>query len=163
MKLLLAYIVYFFLFYQIAFCQTQNDTLFVKKIPVRSGMIIHSNKLFFGDPAPGILITSTSDSIFNLSKGIVKSVFNVEGEFAVIVKDNEGDFITYAGLKETVVRKGDIVSLGKFIGVIDKNYDDIFKLYLIISNRELKDRTIKFLKRRHLVSMVNVAILTDPL
>ena len=145
----------FFLSAGNAICQTNEDTIYLNDFPVRKGIIIQ-NKLLpepgrIVDPGPGITFLSIGDSIFHFANGKVLRVFTIEGDKVVMIKNNDGYFVSYAGLKQSNLQTGDSISERTFIGILSKNDDGKFELQLIITDSKARDyyfdETIKILKK----------------
>ncbi|HLK31402.1 MAG TPA: hypothetical protein VKT28_22675 [Puia sp.] len=138
-------------------CQDKKDTVYLKNLPVKDGIIIRYESLF-GDPGNGMDIYSTHDSVFHFAEGKVSSIFTIEGAKVVLIKNHDGYFISYTGLKNSFLNKGDSISEGTFIGALEKNEEGNFELQLIILSPKYpddnSDYTIKVLEKYHLIKQI---------
>jgi murein DD-endopeptidase MepM/ murein hydrolase activator NlpD len=91
---------------------------------------------YFEIPHKGLsIVPGQNDSVKSVFKGKVISVFRFSNVFAVMI--NYGDyFITYAYLDNPVVKKGDQVKEGEFLGLLSSPYR---QLELMLTDRRDKE------------------------
>lgn len=90
------------------------------QLPVRDGKIVKGT-----EPASlhlskidGVIITSKNDSCFSTEDGIVTTTFNLQGEYAAIIKTLDNRFVTYSNLAKITISRNSAVKKGTFIGLL---------------------------------------------
>jgi hypothetical protein len=117
--------------------QAQEIDLSIEKLPLINGVIYKPPKRYsycLGNRRDGVLIASQNDSCFATTEGVVISNLDLGEEFATIVSTFDKKYITYAGLKELAMQKGDTVKKSSLVGLV-KPIDSSFELVYIICNK----------------------------
>jgi hypothetical protein len=142
----------FFVFSNKCISQYQKEgTIYVKNFPVKNGVIFYHN-YNFGDPSSGINIITENDSVFHFENGIVVSIFSIEDEKSVLIKNKDNIFICYIGLEKNCVEKDDSVFKNTFIGKLKMNEDKKFDLQFSVINKNGN-----FYYQKELIAFLNIS------
>jgi len=108
------------------FSQKKINPVKIKGLPVRDGLLYKpSSKLSenIRQPVNGAEIVTQQDSCFALTKGNVTAVFDLGDEFACVVRYSKDLLVTYAGLADIFLTKGQLVEKGMPLGLLNKTED----------------------------------------
>lgn len=87
------------------------------------------------DGMPGVTFISKSDSVFSICDGIANAVFDLGTGFAMTIRNNDL-FYSYANLSKSFIQKGDTVKKGSLIGLANKDFENGYNLFFIVSNKK---------------------------
>jgi hypothetical protein len=106
------------------FAQSKRDTITISNYIVKQGNIYSYTEFHAGisDPSNCINITTTEDSAFSVSDGIVKSFFKVYQNDYVMIESKDAWF-TYGNIDISGLKKMDTIKIGQFLGLISKSND----------------------------------------
>jgi len=100
------------------------DSVLLSNYPVKNGVAYQWNYSNTYGCQLGVnnsvYIVSRVDSVFHSYAGKVFGIFNLgEGEIAVVLDGTPNVLFTYANMKSIVVKSGDYIKKGQFIGLMD--------------------------------------------
>ncbi|MBO9635744.1 MAG: peptidoglycan DD-metalloendopeptidase family protein [Chitinophagaceae bacterium] len=108
----------------------------------------HSDKLNFScgpdRQVPGIVLQSQAGLIYSPVRAKVFNVFEIEGDWAVMLETDGEYFIVLASIKSLNIKKGDMIEKGAIIGESTWNEaENKYEMELLISRKDKKDTTIE--------------------
>jgi len=126
--------------------QRDSASLFEKskgkwEYPIVNCLKVEKYELYRSCMNPGNFSLTTnfiSDKSVNakaIFEGHVATVAKVEDMY-VVITNYANYFITYVGLIDTELKKGDFILRGQTLGKIQKDYDDKFRLYIYLDKGE---------------------------
>ena len=126
----------------------------VNVLPVRSG-ILYKPQAKIGDirrPVNGAEISTTQDSCFALTDGLVSAVFDLGDEFACVVRYSNNLLVTYSGLGNLneSIEKGQTIRKGRFIGLLNKINDKNILNFMITNQKGINlafEKIVAFIKK----------------
>jgi hypothetical protein len=120
-------VIFLLIFFQITgktlLAQKIIDSIKVCGYPVREGVIYqYDTNPWRGlcGQEQGVSILTKNDSVFHIGEGKIIGIHfsgNDEGAYAVIIRSEKDEFISYSNLKSVILCKGDIVKKGTFLGL----------------------------------------------
>ncbi len=133
--------------------QNNNDTVYTKRFPLKEGRIPvpgYMKQISMACPQYGIDVYSKEDTIRHFADAVVCAIFSIGNGKAVILKNTDSTFVTYAGLRQCFFLKGDKITKGATVGLLvqDKS-SGMYGLDMIVSTG-LKDfsykQTLKYMR-----------------
>lgn len=120
------------------FSQKKNNSVKIKGLPVREGLLYKPSSILsenLRQPVDGVEITTQQDSCFALTKGNVTAVFDLGDEFACVVRYSKDLLVTYAGLADIFLTKGQLVERGMPLGLLNKTEDKNILTFMMTTQK----------------------------
>lgn len=120
------------------FSQKKNIPVKIKGLPVREGLLYKPSSRLSENlvqPVNGVEITTRQDSCFALTKGNVTAIFDLGDEFACVVRYSKDLLVTYAGLADIFLTKGQLVERGMPLGLLNKTEDKNILTFMMTTQK----------------------------
>jgi len=93
---------------------------------------------FHGCGGSGVTVRSNTSTVFSITDGKVRAVFNLsEKAFAVVIKGSDSNFYAYSSFDTIYVHTEDSVDKGSIVGKVAESTDEkIFEITIIIADKD---------------------------
>lgn len=86
----------------------------------------------------GLSVASVTDSVVHaIATGSILTVFDIEGEVTVVIK-NGSCFTSYSGFRKAFVQKGDSVASGQMLATLNQNDKKMYQLNIQLLSAKAK-------------------------
>ena len=112
-----------------ASAQNIIDSIPLNEFPVRKGVIYKyeyksNTAQVYASTLSIVGVVTQEDSVFHFEEGKVAAVFAIDELSTVIIRNSKNELITYSNLSSSLLKKGDEITRGDFIGTTADAYDE---------------------------------------
>lgn len=133
------------------------DSIHLYNYPVREGVIYKYE--YKPNSSQGcatalsiVSVLTNNDSVFHFEEGQVAGVFAIDDLYAVVIRNVRDEFITYSNLESVVVKKGDQIRRGLYVGTTARSENEFFDrnqldILVLENTRKLPyNKTIQYIR-----------------